>query len=307
MDSILAPLEHTLASQRGLVTLDQLRSAAVSHDKVRSLVARKVVRRVRPRVFALVGVEDSWERGLQAVVLSAEDASASHSAGASLWSFSHRPDRYFEITVDRNRRPELDGVLIHRSRTLDATDIKVVAGIKCTSFERTLCDCTTLLSPFQLSRVLDDGLRRGIASIARLADCAERVESARGRHMSVIRWLLSQRDEAFDPGGSASELRVLRALRAGGVIEPVQQHVVRIRGRRFVLDYAWPKKRVFCEYYGLKVHSGASAVAYDSERITLLAAAGWTPVIVTDGTSDEQIVANARAALETRVGTEISA
>ena len=47
-------------------------------------------------------------------------------------------------------------------------------------FERTLCDCTTRLNEYQLGRSLDDGLRRGVASLQRLKDCSERTESAPG-------------------------------------------------------------------------------------------------------------------------------
>ena len=60
---------------------------------------------------------------------------------------------------------------------------------------------------------------------------------------------------------------------------------------------------VFAEYYGLAVHSGASSVAYDSERTTLLVTAGWTPLIFTDATPDRQVVEATLAALNRAVGT----
>lgn len=49
-------------------------------------------------------------------------------------------------------------------------------------------------------------------------------------------------------------------------------------------------QRAFIEFYGLRVHSGPSAVAYDSARITALSAAGWTPLIFTDATPDRKMV-----------------
>jgi hypothetical protein len=76
MDADLARFESDLASQRGLVSLDQLRDGDLSDERTRSLLRRKVLRRLRPRVYGLVGATESWERELLAVVLSAGDAVA---------------------------------------------------------------------------------------------------------------------------------------------------------------------------------------------------------------------------------------
>jgi very-short-patch-repair endonuclease len=260
---------------------------------------------VRPRVYRLAGSEVSWEQTLLSAVLSVGDgAVASHSSAARLWSFAYSPEPAIELTVGRDRNTAARGVVLHRSRCFGDSDVGRRDGIPCTSFERTLCDCSTLLSEFQLGRTLDDGLRRGRASIARLIDCARRLESGPGRRMSKIRALLVPRRHGFAPGGSAAELRVLDVLRATSLPLPVQQHVVRVGGRRFELDFAWPDLGVFVEYYGLAVHSLPSAVAYDSERLTLLTSAGWTPLVFTDSSTDREIVERTSAVLTRRqVGT----
>lgn len=104
---------------------------------------------------------------------------------------------------------------------------------------------------------------------------------------------------SLDPGGSASELHVLHVVREAGLPAPVQQFPVRVGDQSFVLDFAWPDRRVFAEYYGLAVHSGASAVARDSARLTALAGAAWHPLIFTDATPDQQIVRDVANALRT--------
>jgi hypothetical protein len=307
MDSRLFRLESTLASQDGLVTLDQLRAADIDRSHLQRLVRRKVLRQVRPRVYALIGAPDTWRRGLRAVVLSA-DGIASHSSAAKLWLFATRPEGRYEITLRRAERSTMKGVVVHRSSRMDDEDMTQIDRLAVTSFERTVCDCTTLLSKFQLSRVLDDGLRRQVASLSRLASCAERLESAPGRHMTVVRTLLAQRGMAFDPGGSRAELNVLAILRKARVPLPVQQHRVVVDGRTYILDYAWPELMVFGEFYGLAFHSGPSAVAHDSERLTALVAAGWLPLIFTESSSERDIVNQTIAALRQRgVGAEMSA
>ncbi len=285
MDADLARFESVLASQQGLVTRDQLRQGQLSDDRTRRLVRRRVLRRLRPRVFGLVGAPETWERGLLAVVLSTEGSVASHSSAARLWNFDPRPEDLYETTVGSEHRDD---------------DLTVRQGISCTSFERTLCDCTTLLSEFQLGRVLDDGLRRGVASLRRLSNCSERLESGPGRHMSVVRSLLASRGVGFNPGGSGSELYVLEVLRRARLPLPVQQHVVRVGTKTYRPDFAWPACKVFAEYYGLPFHIGASAVTADSERLTALSAAGWLPLVFTQATSDREIVERTIAALHQR-------
>jgi len=308
MDANLAPFESVLASQQGLVTLDQLRDGDLHVERIRRLVKRSVLRRVRPGVFALVGASDSWERGLLAVVLSIDDSVGSHSSAARLWNFAYRPEDRYEITVGRNCYVTLRGVCVHRSGTLGEHDLTKHCGIACTTFERTLCDCTTLLGEHQLGRVLDDGLRRGVASLSRLKDCSERIESGPGRHMSVIRALLAERGIGFDPGGSRSELDVLNVFRKAGLPLPVQQLRVRIGSSNFRPDFAWPDYMIFAEYYGMPYHTGAGAVVADSKRLTALSAAGWLPLIFTHASSDREIIERTSAALQQRgVGRKIGA
>jgi hypothetical protein len=259
--------------------------------------------RVRPSVYAVVGVPDSWERGLLATVLAVgDDAFGSHSSAARLLEYAILPESYnrYDILVASERRPRLHGVHVHRTTRLTAEDVTAISGIPCTSFERTLCDCSATLSVSQLGRVLDDGLRRGVASLARLKDCAERLESGPGRHMSSIRSLLVARDATYNPGGSRAELNVLDVIRGAGLPEPVQQYEVRVKGKTYKLDFAFPEWRVYVEWYGLPYHVGASAVAYDNDRITDLSGLGWIPVVFTDGASPKRIVDSIRDALAQR-------
>jgi hypothetical protein len=290
MEALLARVESTLMKQRALVTWKQLAEAGIADYDVSRLVERRVLDRLRPAVYGMVGAPDSWERGLQSALLCVgDDALASHLTSGRLWEYACWLDDWYEILVTHDRRPRLQGVRVHRTTLIDDSDRSERNGIPCTSFERTLCDCTTTLSEFRLGRILDDGLRRKVASLSALRDCAERLDSGPGRRMSVIRSLLAVRDKDFNPGGSASELRVLEIVRAAGLPEPQQQYIVHVRGRTYVLDYAWPEFKVFAEWYGLPFHIGASRVAHDNARVTAMARIGWLPAIFTDGTPDYEI------------------
>lgn len=291
MNANLSVVRDFTSTQLALVTRQQLRERGVSKQQLSTLVANRVLERVRPLVYAMVGAPKSWEQGLLAILLSVGgDAAASHASATKQWLFRYSLDDRYEITVVSDHRPRLKGVRMHRSTRLDTADIVTRNGIPTTSFERTICDCTTRLSAFQLGRNLDDGLRRGVASLSRLKDCAERLESGPGRHMTVVRELLAKRGVDYNPGDSGSELRILDLFLSAGIPRPVQQLRVKLGSETYDLDYSWPDLMVFAEFYGGPFHIGASAVAYDNKRLTSLVAAGWTPLVFTDDSTNAEII-----------------
>jgi len=300
MRRALAVIDEYARHQQSLVTRQQLVDAGIALPEIASLLKSGVLRRRGHRVYAALGAPDSWEQKLLGRVLGAgQSALASHGGAARLWNFVHLPERDLDVMIEVNsltwETRRIRGV--HRTLILPSEDVTERSGIPCTNFERTLCDCTTLLSRHQLGRVLDEGLRRHVVSLKELVSCVSRLDSGPGRKLSVIKALLAQRDESFNPGGSNSELDVLHVIRAAQLPLPVQQYRVRVSGHRYDLDYAWPERKLFLEYYGLPVHSGASAVAHDSRRQTALVANGWRPIVFTDETSDSEMVRVLRAVL----------
>jgi hypothetical protein len=87
-------------------------------------------------------------------------AAGSHSCAASFWEFRHLPYLTLEMSVDQKRHRRTPGVFTHRV-TLDERDVCGRFGMPVTTFERTLVDCTTVLSKFQLGANLDDVLVAG--------------------------------------------------------------------------------------------------------------------------------------------------
>jgi hypothetical protein len=301
MTSALEIIDQLASRQWSLVSRQQLLDAGISKTRIASLLQSGVLRRTGYRVYSTFGAPEAWQRDALTFVLGrGPGAVASHAIAARLWEYAHLPADAFDATilVDRLSAPwARPGV--HRTLILPPDDVTEIANIPCTSFERTLCDCTKLLTEYQLGRVLDDGLRRGVASLDRLLRCAARLDSGPGRKLSIVKTLLAERDQSFHPGGSGSELDILQIIRDAGLPIPVQQYPIRVSGRTFNLDYAWPDRKIFLEYYGLAVHSGASAVAHDSRRQTALVAAGWRPLVVTDSTTANETVRLLRAVLET--------
>jgi hypothetical protein len=283
-------------SQDGVISSSQLRDLGASKKALLGAVERSWLVRERNGVYAFAGAPRTWRRHLHAAVL-ATGAVASHSCAATLWEFRHLPYLMLEVTVSRTASARLDGLHAHHVTTLHDADVTTRFGLPSTTFERTLADCSTVLSEFQLSANLDDGLRRGVASLRALRECAEGLRSGPGRRLSVIRSLLDARPNRYDPGGSAQERRVLDVLTAAGLPAPVQQYRVVVNGRTYVLDYAYPDVRVFIEYYGVAWHGTPSAVVYDSARISDLTTQRWQPLIFTEATPDRVMVDRTAAVL----------
>jgi hypothetical protein len=298
MTARLSAIDDLARDQYSLVTRQQLLDAEFKRATIATLLRSGALRPVRPGVYATFGSIRDWRQEVMAATLAFGDAAvASHASAAHLWEFVHLPEDDLAITVKSDFTPRVRGV--HRTTILPDDDITSRSGIPCTTFERTLCDCTALLSPFQLGRVLDDGLRRRDVCLDELGRCAGRLDSGPHRRLGIVKRLLVERDGSFDPGGSASELHLLQVMRDGGLPDPVQQYPVRLRGRSYFLDFAWPDQLVCVEYYGLAVHSGASAVASDNERLTALIGAGWRPLVFTDATPDQHVVRDVANALQT--------
>jgi hypothetical protein len=304
METWLQEAAALASRQRGLITARQLAELNVTPNVISSLVRRQWLSRIRPRTYAFAGAPQNWEQQLLAAVLCAGcGACASDSSAANLWTFRHLPYLSLEVSVLRDRRVRLAGVTVRRVTSLDPRDITTRSQVPTTTFERTLVDCSTVLSAFQLSSNLDDGLRRRVASLRALRECVERLRSGPGRRLAVIQSLLDARSTSYDPGGSDSERRVLDVLTAGGLPAPVQQFRVRVGGKTYFLDYAYPEQRVFVEYYGSGWHGTPSAVVYDSERITAMTAQRWLPLIFTEATPDHVMLERTAAALGCQLGS----
>jgi Transcriptional regulator, AbiEi antitoxin len=288
------------ARRNGLVCRTDLEHSGLSSKSITAVVERGWLRRVHRGVYAFAGAPRSWNQQMHAAALFAgTGAAVSHSCAATLWEFAALPYLTKELSVQRDRRIEIDGFTVHHVSSLPGEDITERAGMPVTTFERTLVDCSTVLSRFQLARNLDEGLRRNVASLARLSDTVSRLRSGPGRRLSVMHAVLDERAPGYNPGGSREERRVLDVLVEGGLPAPVQQYRIRSGGRTYYLDYAYPEHRVFIEYYGVAWHGTPSAVVYDSERVTALSVDGWQPLIFTGHTPDHVMIERTSLALGT--------
>ena len=155
-------------------------------------------------------------------------------------------------------------------------------GFPATRPERTLLDTAAVLPIDRAGLALDDALRRGLTSLAKLRRALQ-AEGGSGRDgTAAMRLLLAVRDEADAEVESALEMRLMRLLRRAGAPTPVPQHEVRDRGRLVArLDFAYPELRLGIETHGYRWHAGRSRWQRDIRRENRLKQLGWVVLVYT--------------------------
>jgi very-short-patch-repair endonuclease len=157
-----------------------------------------------------------------------------------------------------------------------------MGSIVASSPTRTLIDIAPLVGREALELALDDALRRGLTSLARMRWRLDEV-GVRGRGGAArLRALVKERDPSLAPPESVLERRFLRFLRESQLPAPESQQVIR-RDGAFIgrVDFAYPSQRVVIEVDGYQHHSGRLRWEGDLLRRNRLEAAGWRVLNVT--------------------------
>ena len=89
---------------------------------------------------------------MAAVVACGRGARLSHLDAAVLWGFSDRLGPRVHVTVKSHR--SVEGLILHRTRRLDADETTRKNGIPVATVERTFIDLTDLLSDDRLLRAM---------------------------------------------------------------------------------------------------------------------------------------------------------
>jgi len=234
-------------------------------------------------VFRIAGTPPSWKGDLIAATWAGGDrAVASHRSAAALWRLPGGRTDVLELTCPRWRRARHDGLVVHESNRIDATEIALVDGIRTTSVERTIFDLCACAGPVTVDLAIDAALRRELTCIGSLLAAHDRLATKGRRGGRRFRDALASR--TLGPlHESAPERLVARALVAAGLPEPAAQHVVSDDDGRFVarVDLAYTDQRIAIEYDSFEHHTGKVALVRDSARRNALSAAGWTVLSAT--------------------------
>jgi hypothetical protein len=249
------------------------------------------LRRLRRGVSVVNGAPQSWRQAVRAVLLSYEDRVAgSHWTSATLLGGGENAeiDRIHVIT-DLDHQVKIDGVVCHRSGTLEDGDLIRRDQMLCTSPLRTVIDLSGPMSVGDLGKLVDDFLRRKMLTLEELRARVDRTRPAPGRSVATLRRVLAKRLPGYDPGESELEGRIARIIDAHGLPRPTHQHRVSYGPRRYRIDLAWPDRRLYLEGNGFGWHSLSTDLDGDARRQNELVLDGWAPIEITWRMSDAEI------------------
>lgn len=272
------------AAQHGVFGRAQATSLGASKAMISHRLERGIWERFAPDVFGIAGAASTYRRALLATTLEWGDgAVASHRAAAALLHLAGVDARPLEITVPRARRRDgaQPDVIVHRN-ALEPRERTMVEAIPTTTPARTLIDLAAVVPREITEEALDDALRRGLVSIARLRSRLTTEMRGRRPGFRALREMVEARTGTGVPQ-SVFETRLLRLLARARLPRPVVQHrIVDLAGRLVAIaDFAYPHARVAIEADGHRWHSGRARWERDRRRLNALTRLGWRVIHVT--------------------------
>ena len=262
----LAAGQYSLAHRKQALDLGM--TSRQLHDRLES----GLLVPVHQGVYRLAGAARSSEQALLAACMAAgRGAVASHRSAAALWALRGVEADTPEIAFPGTRRPELRGVLVHRTDRLDPIDVSRRRRIPVTTPARTLLDLGAVVPALVVESALEDALMRGLVTFALLTATLERLGGPGRNGAGVLRALVEERDPATAPTQSVLEDRLFQLLRRAGLPEPVRQYQV----AGVLLDGAYPDLRLGLEADSRIWHGGRLDVQRNSDKANRLLAHGW--------------------------------
>jgi len=285
-------------AQRGLISHRQALTCGLSDHGIRHRIANGTWERIHRGLYLVSGnTIDRHHEILGAILRVGGPAWASHSTAAELWELPIRPPTSVEITTPLGRLVRQQGIRAHRSGRISENDVRVVDGIPVLSGARTVLDLSGRVGVRELGRIMDDGLRRRVFTLAALhAVFRELPYEAPGRSPATMRKVLAARTVGFHPGDSELERTVLQAILDAGLPEPISQHPVKLGRNTYRLDLAYPDHKIAIEVDGFAFHHDRGTFDRDRQRQNDLVTAGWTVLRFTARSTPEEIAATVRSA-----------
>lgn len=279
------------------MTTRQLADCGIHNSGITVRLRRASLHRVHRGVYAVgAGLLTLDARFIAAVLACGDGAVLSHHAAAAHWGMWRWQERHPEVTVPRGAGRTIDGVRVHRSRTLDRRDVMRHDGIWVTSPARTILDLAATMAPRALRRVVRQAQVDKRVNVRQLLEVLLRANGHRG--VTALRAAI-----ADGPTPTASELEdiVLDLIDQATSERPEINQPLHLDGERIVPDFRWPERNLVIEADSRRYHDNPTVKADDARKQAILEAHGDRVLRITYDQAvnhPRQTLARIRAALE---------
>ena len=267
-----------LASEEwSVLSLEELQACGLSGDMVATRVHRAQFHRLHQGVY-LIGDRNvrPEARFLAAVKACGAGAVLSHFSAAALWGMVDWDGRHPEVTVQDTTPRVHAGIRAHRTRFLEAKDVRRYGGIPVTAPARTALDLCSQLPERAARRAVRKGVSDRFLNLRQLLEILDRQPRRPG-----VRRLRRIVAAGAVPTRTELEDVVLDVILAAGLPRPDVNVPMSLDGRRVIPDFRWPERRLIVEADSRTWHDNKLAREDDAERQALLEAHGERVVRVT--------------------------
>jgi len=264
-----------LGSAGGVITRPEALALGVPSSTLKEWVRSGRLVRVGTGIYVLPGVLEHERTTLQAATR-ALAAVASHESAARMHGLDGLDPRRLTVTVPVRRSNRFTGVTVHQSTDLAEGETTTVEGIPTTDPPRTIVDLAAVLSPKLLALILDQAVRRGLASYRIVAQRLEATARKGKPGVVKLRRVLEPRLGGAHVSDSSLETLALETIRDAGLPTPETQYrpswLRKMNGR---VDLAYVDQQIVVECDGQRWHGSVEAFQLDRERDNLAQLAGW--------------------------------
>lgn len=249
------------ALQHGRIARRQLEAIGISSASVTWRVAKG---RLFPSLRGVFVVGHPGRAELcteaEALLFVRDGAALSDWSATGLWEMWLPLPKVVDVVLDHRKAAKHPGVHVHRSRTLQPTDLRIRRGLPVTSPARTLLDIAPTATDRQLELAFDRGLTLKIMRLADVDDILARAGGHRGRRRLAL--MRDYYNGVTTLTRSDGEERLRAAFRAARLPDPVGN--AKVAGHE--VDFFWPEQRFALELDGFRFHSGRRAFEDDRRK-----------------------------------------
>lgn len=247
------------ASQRGVVTHEQLVAAGLGRGAIRHRLERGRLHPLYRGVYLLghcVPVALAPEHG--AVLACGPGVALSHRSAAYVWRLPVRVPDVVEITV-AGRDVRRTGIRIHRVPALHPRDVRRHKGLPLTAPARTLLDLAAVIPRETLEQAVAEAIARHLVTTSALRETLGR--SPRRHGAKALRALLD-REAAPAHTRSHPERLMLALVRRHRLPEPATN----IQLEEWNVDFLWRDQGLVVEVDSYGFHSSPAAWERDHRK-----------------------------------------
>ncbi len=285
------------AKREGVMAIAELRECGLTDRAIRVRVRNGWLHRLHRGVYAVGHAGVSLRGRFRAAVLACGRGTAlAFFAAAGDWEFIPWEERPIEVIVTRGGARRIDGVRVHRSRSLTRRDVRWRDGIPVTSPARTLLDLATVLPERALRRAARQAQALKLVTIRELREITERCNGHRGA--AKLRAVVA---DGPAPTRSPLEDVLLDLLDDAELPRPEINAPLRIGGETIIPDALWRGRRLAIEADSVTWHDHKLTRENDARKQAILEADGWRVLRITHEQAKRhprQTLARIRSALD---------